>query len=32
MMKNGIYFIVIALLVTGCQVIQDFDLCKFDDL
>ena len=29
MMKNGVYFIVVALLV---QVIQDFDLCKLDDL
>ena len=29
MMNNGVYFIVIAL---GCQVIQDFDLCKLDDL
>ena len=29
MMKNRVYFIVIAL---GCQVIQDFGLCKLDDL
>ena len=28
MMKNGIYFIVIALLVV---VIQDFGLCKLDN-
>ena len=29
MMKNGVYFIVIAPL--GCRVIQDFDLCKLDE-
>ena len=29
-MKNGVYFIVIALLVA--EFIQDFDLCKLDDL
>ena len=29
MMKNGVYFIVIALLVA---VIQDFGLCKLDNL
>ena len=28
MMKNGVYFIVIALLVV---VIQDFGLCKLDN-
>ena len=28
MMKNGVYFIVIAL---GCRVIQDIDLCKLDE-
>ena len=30
MMKNGVYFIVIALL--AARVIQDFGLCKLDDL
>ena len=25
MMKDGVYLL-------GCQVIQDFDLCKFEDL
>ena len=29
LMKNGVYFIVMAL---GCQVIQDFDLSKLVDL
>ena len=29
MMKNGVYFIVIALLVAF---IQDFVLCKLEDL
>ena len=29
MMKNGVYFIVIAFLVAE---LFDFDLCKFDDL
>ena len=29
MMKNGIYFIDSTL---GGQVIEDFDLCKLDDL
>ena len=29
MMKNGIYFVVIAFLFA---VIQDFGLCKLDDL
>ena len=28
MIKNGVYFIVIALC--GCRVILDFDLCKLD--
>ena len=30
MMKNGVYFIVIASTL-GCRVIQDFDLCKLDE-
>ena len=29
-MKNGVYFIVIALLVA--ELFTDFDLCKLDDL
>ena len=31
MMKNGVYFIVSDSSL-GCRVIQDFDLCKLDDL
>ena len=30
MMKNGVYFIVIALLVS--ELFKIFDLCKLDDL
>ena len=30
MMKNGVYFIVIALLVA--ELFKIFDLCKLDDL
>ena len=30
MMKNGVYFIVIAFLVAKC--FQDFDLCKLEDM
>ena len=30
MMKNGVYFNCDSNL--GCRVIQDFDLCKLDDL
>ena len=31
LMKDGIYFIV-NYSILGCRVIQDFDLCKLEDL
>ena len=32
MMKNDVYFIVIALDLGCTLVIQDFDLCKLEDV
>ena len=31
MTKNGVYFI-LSNSIVGCRGIQDFDLCKLDDL